>query len=131
MKRLIMGIAIGAGAMYLLDPEKGSERRSRLLGFYGENKDTFQEYASTAAQTAVTVSHTVSDVAGTVAEKAGEITGKSTPEPAGVGDITATNNGNGKATATDATVAARVNPRKSSASATEDPAPDLGGSLNS
>ena len=75
MKRLFMGLAIGAGAMYLLDPQHGAERRAKLLGFYGENKDTFQEYAQTAAQTAVTVGHTAVSTASTVADKASELTG--------------------------------------------------------
>ena len=75
MKRLLMGLAVGAGAMYLLDPDHGAERRAKLLGFYGDNKDTFQEYAQTAAQTAVTVGHTAASTASTVAEKATELTG--------------------------------------------------------
>src|SRR5437016_787843 len=59
MKRLILGLAVGAGAMYLLDPEKGAERRARLLGMYTENKDTIHDYAHTAAQTAVVVGQNV------------------------------------------------------------------------
>ena len=75
MKRLILGIAIGAGAMYLLDPENGAERRSRLLGFYSENKDTFQEYAQTATQTAVTVGRTAAESAVTVGQTVGGTAG--------------------------------------------------------
>ena len=75
MKRLLMGLAVGAGAMYLLDPDHGAERRAKLLGFYSENKDTFQDYAQTAAQTAVTVGHTAANTASTVADKATELTG--------------------------------------------------------
>jgi gas vesicle protein len=132
MKRLIMGVAIGAGAMYLLDPERGAERRSKLFGFYGENKDTFQDYAQTAAQTAATVSHTVSDVASTVADKAGEITGKSSPDDAGVGDETASGNGRGTPSSGSATISGRIPTRKSSAApATDEPAPGTGGSRSS
>ncbi|MFN2465672.1 MAG: YtxH domain-containing protein [Candidatus Dormibacteria bacterium] len=137
MKRMLMGIAVGAGAMYLLDPEKGSERRGKLLGFYGENKDTFQDYAQTAAQTAVTVGQTVGSTASAVAEKASEITGKD--------DATTSTNGKGNgATAVDDLLEKRT-VRKSSAVTTSelstggtttitppaDPAPGMGGSLSS
>ena len=76
MKKMLMGVAMGAGAMYLLDPDHGAERRSKLLGFYSENKDTFQDYAQTATQTAVTVGHTAASAASTVADKATGIVGK-------------------------------------------------------
>lgn len=136
MKRLIMGIAIGAGAMYLLDPENGAERRGKLLGFYGENKDTLQDYAQTAAQTAVTVSHTVGDVASTVADKAGEITGKSDSSADKVGDM-ASNGGTadeGAKARVDELLNARSTTRKSSASTEPPPgdtAPGKGGSRSS
>lgn len=77
MKRMLMGVAIGAGAMYLLDPNQGAERRRKLLGFYDENKDTIQDYAQTAASTAVVMGQTAASTASTVADKAGELTGKS------------------------------------------------------
>ena len=75
MKRMLMGLAVGAGAMYLMDPDHGAERRAKLFGFYSENKDTIQEYAQTAAQTAVTVGQTAASTASTVAEKASDLTG--------------------------------------------------------
>jgi len=98
MKRLLMGLAVGAGAMYLLDPDHGAERRAKLLGFYGENKDTFQDYAQTAAQTAVTVGQTAASTASTVADKASELTGigaesKGDESPAGA---TSSRSSNGK-----------------------------------
>jgi len=76
MKKMLMGVAVGAGAMYLLDPDHGAVRRSKLLGFYSENKDTIQDYAQTATQTAVTVGHTAASAASTVADKATGIVGK-------------------------------------------------------
>ncbi|MEA2684471.1 MAG: hypothetical protein QOK05_2799 [Chloroflexota bacterium] len=134
MKRLIMGVAIGAGAMYLLDPEKGAERRGRLLGFYGENKDSFQDYAQTAAQTAVTVSHTVSDVASTVVDKAGEITGKSTADTGSDEKVGApAANGGASKARVDEVLGGRSTTRKSTAAGDPPPgdAPGLGGSLSS
>ncbi|HEV1998761.1 MAG TPA: YtxH domain-containing protein [Candidatus Dormibacteraeota bacterium] len=99
MKKMLMGVAIGAGAMYLLDPDHGAERRGKLLGFYSENKDTFQDYAQTATQTAVTVSQTAASAASTVAEKAGELAGKGDSTP-GKGDSTASKSSNGKGSPT-------------------------------
>jgi gas vesicle protein len=130
MKRMLMGIAVGAGAMYLLDPEKGAERRGKLLGFYGENKDTFQEYAQTAAQTAVVVGQTVGSTASAVADKASEITGK---DDSATTDAVGT--GNGKSNV-DGLLEKRPSARKSSAAteiapdAPADPAPGMGGSLS-
>jgi gas vesicle protein len=117
---MLMGLAVGAGAMYLLDPDHGAERRAKLLGFYGENKDTFQEYAQTAAQTAVTVGHTAASTASTVADKATELTGigadsskdsKSDPDPAGT--------------------PARSSNGKPAGVAAQGEAPGMGGSLSS
>jgi gas vesicle protein len=132
MKRMLMGIAIGAGAMYLLDPEKGAERRGKLLGFYGDNKDTFQEYAQTAAQTAVVVGQTVGNTASAVADKASEITGKDdTAAP-----TDGASNGNGSSNV-DGLLEKRPSTRRSSVATDTppetpaDPAPGMGGSLSS
>ena len=140
MKRLIMGMAIGAGAMYLLDPDNGAERRRRLLGFYSENKDTFQDYAQTASQTAVTVGRTaaesaatVSQTVGTVAEKATEITGKagksSTKGDAAIEKSAAALN-NGSSTNVDSLLENR-NVTKKTRGAGKEEAPGMGGSLSS
>ena len=131
MKKMLMGVAIGAGAMYLLDPDHGAERRSKLLGFYSENKDTFQDYAQTATQTAVTVGQSAASAASTVADKATEIVGKGTPStPDSKG-------ANGKASAADvASLRAGETSREPDASVPIDPtpgeqAPGMGGSLSS
>jgi gas vesicle protein len=122
MKRMLMGIAIGAGAMYLLDPEKGEERRRRLLGFYSENKDTFQDYAQTAAQTAVTIGETVGSTAGSVAEKAGEISGRGEKATSGSGSTPG-------AVTTNGSPSGKVDTRPASRKAED--APGMGGSLSS
>ena len=132
MKRMLMGVAVGAGAMYLLDPDHGAERRGKLFGFYSENKDTFQDYAQTAAQTAVSVSHTAVDAASTVAEKASEITGKADPEKA----TAKSSNGKGSTANVDSLLETRNASRGSAADALTDPkpgeqAPGIGGSLGS
>ena len=131
MKKMLIGVAIGAGAMYLLDPDHGAERRSKLLGFYSENKDTFQDYAQTATQTAVTVGQTAASAASTVADKATEIVGKgapATPDSKGA---------NGKASTADvASLRSRETPPEPGTSVQIDPtpgeqAPGKGGSLSS
>jgi hypothetical protein len=124
MKRMLMGIAVGAGAMYLLDPDHGAERRAKLFGFYSENKDTFQDYAQTATQTAVTVGHTAASAASTVVEKAGEIAGKGDdaidPDDAKAAQPKASN-GKGSTANVDSLLETRGS-RKSSVTLT-DPAP--------
>ena len=140
MKRMLMSVALGAGAMYLLDPDHGAERRAKLFGFYSENKDTIQDYAQTATQTAVTVSHTAANAASTVVEKASEIAGKGgdtadSGEPTGVGEPKSSN-GKGSTANVDSLLETRGNSRKSNASTLVDPppgetAPGLGGSLSS
>ena len=138
MKRMLMSVALGAGAMYLLDPDHGAERRARLFGFYNENKDTIQDYAQTATQTAVTVSHTAANAASTVVEKATEIAGKGdadASESTEVGEPKSSN-GKGSTANVDSLLETRGNSRKSSASTLTDPppgetAPGLGGSLSS
>jgi gas vesicle protein len=121
MKRMLIGMAIGAGAMYLLDPESGQERRNRLFGFYSDNKDTFQDYAQTASQTAVTVGQTVGSAAGTVAEKATEVGAKA--EKAVKAKAGAETNGS---TNVDSLLENRTAGRK----AAGDDAPGMGGSLS-
>lgn len=119
MKRMLMGVAIGAGAMYLLDPNHGAERRRKLLGFYDENKDTIQDYAQTAAQTAVVVGQTAASTASTVADKAGELTGKTST--------------NGSANASSGNVDSLLEKRTAKGGTTStstDPAPGMGGSLS-
>jgi len=121
MKRMLMGLAVGAGAMYLMDPDHGAERRAKLFGFYSENKDTIQEYAQTAASTAVTVGQTAASTASTVAEKASDLTGIGAdhkPEDTFAASAAAGRSANGKTTA-------------STTPLRDDPAPGMGGTLSS
>ncbi|MGI8609714.1 MAG: YtxH domain-containing protein [Candidatus Dormibacteria bacterium] len=140
MKRMLMGVAVGAGAMYLLDPDHGAERRGKLLGFYSENKDTMQDYAQTATQAAVTVSHTAASAASTVADKAGEMVGKSDDNKTDDAKTDAaapkSSNGKGSTENVDSLLETRDASRRSNASTLTDPAPGetspgLGGSLSS
>ena len=133
MKRMLMGVAVGAAAMYLLDPDHGAQRRGKLFGFYSENKDTFQDYAQTASQTAVTLSQTAASAASTVAEKAGELTGKG---DAGKGDTPKSSNGKGSTANVDSLLETGNASRSSTADRLTDPppgetSPGLGGSLSS
>ena len=140
MKRLILGIAIGAGAMYLLDPENGAERRRRLLGFYAENKDSFQDYAQTASQTAVTVGRTaaesavtIGEKAGSVADKAAEITGKVTKtskEDAAI-EKSAAAMANGSTAGNVDSLLENRNVTKKTKGGSAEEAPGMGGSLSS
>ncbi|MHB8507767.1 MAG: hypothetical protein ACYDGR_03860 [Candidatus Dormibacteria bacterium] len=76
MKRMIMGAAIGAAAMYLLDPEHGSQRRAHLTGAWRAQKGTVLEAARSTAGTVSSVSQGMGAMVG---EKVSEIRN---PEPA-------------------------------------------------
>ncbi|MDQ6721328.1 MAG: YtxH domain-containing protein [Candidatus Dormibacteraeota bacterium] len=49
MKRLLIGLALGAGVTYFLDPVSGKQRRQRALHLWNENKDDVLEGARTAS----------------------------------------------------------------------------------
>ena len=136
MKKMLMGVAVGAAAMYLLDPDHGAQRRGKLFGFYSENKDTFQDYAQTASQTAVTLSHTAASAATTVADKAAELTGKGDAGKGDVarGDVPKSSNGKGSNANVDSLLETGNASRSSTADRLTDPppgetSPGLGGSL--
>jgi hypothetical protein len=38
MRKLILGVIVGGAAVYFLDPEKGAERRGRLLGMVNKQE---------------------------------------------------------------------------------------------
>jgi len=65
MRKLFVGIIIGLAAAYFLDPERGGERRARLLNGWQEQKDTVLEAARSTAGAVSSVSH---DVGGKVSE---------------------------------------------------------------
>jgi gas vesicle protein len=49
MKRLLIGLALGAGVAYFLDPVSGKQRRQQALHHWNENKDDVLEGARTAS----------------------------------------------------------------------------------
>lgn len=84
MKKLLLGIAIGAGAVYFMDPTHGDERRRKLVGMWDENKDTVLGVTSTVGSAA----QTAGSLAG---EKFTELKSKVSDE----GNKTGTNGGSG------------------------------------
>jgi len=71
----MMGAAIGAGAMYFLDPVTGEARRRQARSFWRENKDDIFEVAQTTSEQASVAAgkaaETVSKVTSSVGEKIG------------------------------------------------------------
>lgn len=45
-KTFLIGVAAGAGLMYLLDPDKGKDRRARLKDQIGQRMHSSAEFAS-------------------------------------------------------------------------------------
>ena len=66
VKKLLIGAAAGAGAMYFLDPNKGPERRRQALRLWSENKDDVLETATKAGGTAAKLTSTIADTASQV-----------------------------------------------------------------
>ena len=51
VKAMLMWTAAGAGAIYLLDPAKGADRRRRARQLWSENKDQIVDQVGKAAET--------------------------------------------------------------------------------
>ncbi|HEV3233728.1 MAG TPA: hypothetical protein VG329_04185 [Candidatus Dormibacteraeota bacterium] len=64
MRKIIFGAVLGAVAMYLLDPERGAERRLVVTNLWSERKDTVLEAARTTAGAVSSVSQGVGGVVG-------------------------------------------------------------------
>lgn len=90
MRRLILGIAIGAGLAYILDPTRGADRRRRLTGYLSNNREQIHEVARTTAQVASTVGQTAQQVAEKVGDRVTGSNGKADPVSAGMGGSLAT-----------------------------------------
>ena len=59
VKAMLLWTAVGAGAIYLLDPAKGADRRRRARQLWSENKDQIVDQVGKAADTASTLTATV------------------------------------------------------------------------
>ena len=64
MRKILFGAVLGAIAMYLLDPERGAERRLVVTNLWSERKDTVLEAARTTAGAVSSVSQGVGGVVG-------------------------------------------------------------------
>jgi hypothetical protein len=64
MRKILFGAVLGAVAMYLLDPERGAERRLTVTNLWSERKDTVLEAARTTAGAVSSVSQGVGGVVG-------------------------------------------------------------------
>jgi hypothetical protein len=76
MRKILFGVVLGAVAMYLLDPERGAERRLVVTNLWSERKDTVLEAARTTAGAVSSVSQ---GVGGAVGVGAGGDTTNGTP----------------------------------------------------
>jgi gas vesicle protein len=70
LRRLFLGAVLGAGAMYLLDPDKGHERRRQALNLWAENKDQVLETARSTSMQVQAVSQQAATAAGKAADTA-------------------------------------------------------------
>ncbi|MDP9325598.1 MAG: hypothetical protein M3O87_03575 [Candidatus Dormibacteraeota bacterium] len=64
MRKILFGAVLGAVAMYLLDPERGAERRMVVTNLWSERKDTVLEAARTTAGAVSSASQGVAGVVG-------------------------------------------------------------------
>ena len=71
--RLLFGVAIGAGLMFLFDPERGSDRRTRLREQLRPSRATREDELGTDIQTRP-VSGVTSPATGTLSEVESTIT---------------------------------------------------------
>ncbi len=73
LKRFILGAAVGAGAMYLLDPDSGPTRRRQAMSLWAENKDQVFETARTTSQQVQSASQQAATVATKAADTASKV----------------------------------------------------------
>lgn len=84
-----MGAAIGAGAMYFLDPVTGEARRRQARSFWRENKDDILEVARTTSEQASDAAGKAADTVSKVSSSLGEKIGGASSEPNGPSQPTA------------------------------------------
>jgi gas vesicle protein len=61
LKSFIAGAAVGAAAVYLTDPEKGAERRARVLRMWQENRDDIHQAVHTTGSVIQTAARATGD----------------------------------------------------------------------
>ena len=80
MKRLLLGAALGAGAMFFLDPVSGKQRRRQALHLWNENKGDVLEGARTASGQVQEASRQAASAASSVTSAVGELVEKATAD---------------------------------------------------
>ncbi len=72
MKRLLIGLVLGVGVIYFLDPASGEQRRRNALHLWRENKDDVLEGARTASGQVQVASRQAASAASKVTSAIGE-----------------------------------------------------------
>ena len=80
MRKLLFGAIIGALAVYLLDPERGSERRARFTQRWGQQKDSVLDVARQAGGIVGSASQGVTELVG---QRAGDSSNGARDDAAG------------------------------------------------
>ncbi len=70
---MALGLIVGAGAMYFLDPDSGSQRRQQALHLWAENKDDVYQTAQKAASQVQEASGQAAAVVGKTGEAAAKV----------------------------------------------------------